>query len=449
MDAELVPLLVQLGAVALLLFTNGFFVSVEFAYITASRPRLAQLAAEGDPNATLASRLMLDTDRLLAVSQIGITMASLGIGWVGESAAEQVIHRALAFIPGVWSNALAQGIGLVLAFASITALHIVLGEQAPKIVAIQTAERFAMLSARVVALCDALLRPFVVALDAATSAVVQLVGMQPLGAHQTIYTVDELKQLVSETQAHGELEPREKQMLHNVFEFDDKLAREVMIPRPEMITVEEHTTIAEFLQTFCEFSHSRFPIYAGNIDNITGFIAIKDILRAIATQGARTLEQPVSAFARTAYFVPETKRIGALFAEMQAQKIQLVIVIDEFGGTAGMITLEELIEEIVGSVQDEFAHEPPLVQTIDASTTQVDAQMRVEEANEQLHLGLPESDEYTTLAGYILHTLRRIPREGEQLTFGNWLLTVTQMNGPKIEQIRLTRVEDGARRHAN
>lgn len=449
MDAELVPLLVQILAVALLLFTNGFFVSVEFAYVTASRPRLAQLAANGDANAALANRLLSDTDRLLAVSQIGVTMASLGLGWVGESVAEQVIHHALAWIPGIWSNALAQGIGLVVAFASITALHIVLGEQAPKIVAIQTAERFALVSARVVMWCDTLLRPFVVALDAATSAVVQLVGIQPLGAHHTIYTVDELKQLISETQQRGELEPREREMLHNVFEFNDKLAREVMIPRPEMIVIEEHTTIAEFLQTFSAHSHSRFPIYAESVDNIIGFIAIKDVLRAMAAQGARALEHKVSAFARPAYFVPETKHIGALFAEMQAQKIQLVIVIDEFGGTAGMITLEELIEEIVGSVQDEFAHEPPLVQPIDAHTLQIDAQMRVEDANEQLRLGLPESDEYSTLAGYILHRLRHIPKEGEQLTVGNVQLTVTQMQGPKIEQVRVTRLENTEKHYGN
>lgn len=440
MAVELVPLLGQVLAVALLLFTNGFFVSVEFAYITASRPRLAQLAATGNPNATLVNRLLSDTDRLLAVSQIGITMASLGIGWVGESVAEQVIHRALAFIPGVWGNALAQGIGLVVAFATITALHIVLGEQAPKIVAIQTAERFALVSARAVAWCDALLRPFVLALDAATSAVVQLLGFAPLGAHRTVYTVDELKQLVSETQQSGELEPREREMLHNVFEFNDKLAREVMIPRPDMITVEENTTIAEFLQTFSQASHSRFPIYAGNIDNITGFIAIKDVLRAIASQGAPALDQKVSAFARNVLFIPETKHIGTLFAEMQAQRIQIAIVIDEFGGTAGMITLEELIEEIVGNVQDEFAHESPLVQTIDEHTLQIDALMRVEDANEQLHLGLPENDAYTTVAGFMLHTLRHIPQEGEHVTLGNLRLTVTQMNGPKIEQIQVTRL---------
>lgn len=440
MDAELLPLLAQIFAVALLLFTNGFFVSVEFAYITASRPRLAQLAAGGDANAALANRLLGDTDRLLAVSQIGVTMASLGIGWVGESVAEQLIHRALAFIPGAWSSALAQGIGLVLAFASITALHIVLGEQAPKIVAIQTAERFALLSARAIAWCDALLRPFVLVLDAATSAVVQLAGMRPLGAHQTIYTIDELKHIVSETQQRGELEPREKEMLHKVFEFNDKLAREVMIPRPDMITIEENTTIADFLQTFSAASYSRFPIYARSVDNITGFIAIKDVLRAIASQGAPALDQPIRALARAALFIPETKHIGALFAEMQAQKAQIAIVIDEFGGTAGMITVEELVEEVVGNLQDEFAHEPPPIQTIDERTLQIDAQMRVEEANEQLRLNLPESDEYSTVAGYLLFVLRRIPQPGDQHIVGRYKLTVTQMDGPKIEQIQVTQL---------
>jgi putative hemolysin len=252
--------------------------------------------------------------------------------------------------------------------------------------------------------------------------------------------VDELKQLVVETQQRGDLDPREKEMLHNVFEFDDKLARDVMIPRPDLIAVAEDTTIADFLQTFSAASHSRFPIHAGSIDNVTGFIAIKDVLRAISSHGAPALEQTVRAFARAALYVPETKRIGALFAEMQAQKVQIAIVIDEFGGTAGMITMEELVEEIVGNLQDEFAHEPPLVQTIDERTTQIDAQMRVEEANEQLRLRLPESEEYTTVAGYILHTLRRIPKEGEQLGFDNFKLTVIKMDGPKIDQILVTRL---------
>ena len=255
-----------------------------------------------------------------------------------------------------------------------------------------------------------------------------------------MYTVDELKQLVAETQQHGDLEPREKTMLHNVFEFEDKLVRDVMIPRPDMLIVEEDTTIADFLQTFSEASHSRFPIYAGNVDNVTGFIAIKDVLRAISSQGAPALDQAVRTLARPALFVPESKHIGALFAEMQAQKTQIAVVIDEFGGTAGMLTMEDLVEEIVGSLQDELAHESPLVQAIDAHTTQIDALLRVEEANERLNIHLPESEEYTTIAGFILYTLRHIPKEGEHLQIGNVKLSITRMSGPKIENVVITQL---------
>ncbi len=441
MNSEIALLILQLLAVAVLLFLNGFFVSVEFAYVTVPRPRIDQLTAKGNANAALVQHLLADTDRVLAASQIGITMASLGIGWVGESAANNLIRfmfQALFHID--FDGTIFHGIGLVFAFALITLLHVVIGEQVPKTVAIRAADHFALVSARIVAAIDFALRPCVVLLDNATGAVLQLLGVKSLGAHHVIYSVDELKQLVAETQQSGELEPREKEMLHNVFEFEDKLVREVMIPRPEIAAVAEDTTIADFLQTFRDASHARFPIYAGTIDNITGLIVIKDVLRAIATQGAPALDQPVRTLARPAIFVPESKRIGHLFTEMQAQKIQLAIVIDEFGGTAGMAPLEELLEEIVGRLSDELTHEPPQMQTIDERTTQIDAQLRVEEVNEQLHLHLPEGADYETIAGLVLYVLRHIPTEGEYVQMDDMRLTITRMAGPKIEKILITRL---------
>ncbi len=440
MQPEIASLLIQFGIVAILLFLNGFFVSVEFAYVTVPRPRIDRLVADGNKVAVLVQRLMNDTDRVLAVSQIGITIASLAIGWVGENAADQLIQLLFGHLPASpLGETTTHGIGLVIAFAFITSTHVVLGEQAPKTIAIRKADRVALLSARIVALCDVVARPLVFVLDNATTTVVQLLGMEPIGSHQTVYSVDELKQLVAETEESGELEPREKEMLHNVFEFDDKLVREVMIPRTDIIGVDENTTIADFLQTFSESSHARFPIFANNIDNVTGFLAIKDVLRAIASQGAGALDQPVHALARQALFVPESKRIGNLFTEMQAQKTQIAIVIDEFGGTAGMVSLEELIEEIVGRLSDELAQEPPPMQTIDEHTVQVEAQLRVEEVNEQLGIHLPEGEDYQTVAGYILYALRRIPKEGEYIKVDNVKLTVTSMNGPKIEKVLVTR----------
>jgi CBS domain containing-hemolysin-like protein len=439
MDPEITLLIIELMIVAILFFLNGFFVSVEFAYITVPRPRIAQLVESGNKAATLVQRLIGDTDRVLAVSQIGITIASLGIGWVGENAAEKMIRLFFGMFPLPLSDAIAKGIGFTLAFALITALHIILGEQAPKIVAIRKADQFSLASARAVAFFDWLARPLVSFLDYATDRVVHLVGIEPLGAHQTIYTVAELKQLVEETQEHGDLEPHEREMLHNVFEFDDKLVREVMIPRTEMIAIEKDTTIAEFLQTFSDYSHSRFPVFGESIDNIHGFVVIKDVLRAISSQGAKALDEKVNTLIRQALFVPEAKHIGALFAEMKAHKIAVAIVVDEFGGTAGMITSDQLVEEVVGRLTDEFTDEENAIETIDEKTAQIDAQLRVDEANEELAIALPENDNYETVAGLILFTLKRIPKEGDQLKIGNVKLTVLQMTGPKIERVRVTR----------
>lgn len=439
MSPDTALLIFQLALVAILLFLNGFFVSVEFAYITVPRPRIDQLVESGNKAARLVQRLIGDTDRVLAASQIGITVASLGIGWVGENATEKIIHLFFASLPIQMSETIARGVGVALAFSIITALHVVLGEQAPKIVAIRNADQFSLLSARAVAFFDWLARPLVVLLDNATDKVVRLVGIEPLGAHQTIYTVDELKQLVEETEERGELEPHEKEMLHNVFEFDDKLVREVMVPRTEMIAIEQDTTIAQFLQTFSDYSHARFPIFGEHVDNIVGFIVIKDVLRAISSQGAHALDEPVKTLVRQALFVPESKRIGALFADMKAQKIAVAIVIDEFGGTAGMVTGDQLIEEIVGRVADDLSDEDDSIETIDEKTAEIDAQLRIDEANEELGIHLPENDNYETVAGLMLYNLKRIPKEGESFKIDNVKLTVIQMLGPKIERIQVTR----------
>lgn len=433
------PLLFQLGAMFALLMLNGFFVAVEFAYVTVPRPRIDQLVHRGDPRAFRVQHLLADTDRVLAASQLGITAASLGLGWFGENATKEGLRLVSATLPLGWNIAIAQTVGTVIAFSAITAFHIVLGEQAPKIIAISTADRFALLSARVVTLFDFVMRPFIWFLDKATTATVRVFGMQPVGAHQTIYTAEELKQLVSETHESGEITRDEKEMIHNVFEFGDLRVREVMVPRPEMITVDEHTTVNEFLQTFSENNHSRYPIYSGNIDNIIGYLAIKDVLLAFATKGFDTSNESIGAMVHPATFVPETNRIGRMFAEMQSQKIQVAIVIDEFGGTAGMVTLDHLTEQIVGRIGDELAQESPRVEMIDEKTVQLDAQIRVEQANEELGLELPTSDDYETVSGFILYSLRRIPKEGDQFRTGNLKITITRMDGPKIEKVLVTR----------
>ena len=236
--------------------------------------------------------------------------------------------------------------------------------------------------------------------------------------------------------ASGELEPVEREMAHRAFEFSDREVMEVMIPRPALESIEDSATVEDFLKMFSQVSHSRFPVYAGNLDNVVGFVWVKDVLRALANDPqART--RNIKSLTRNPLFVPSTKHIGDLFEEMQHQKVQLAIVLDEYGGTAGMVTIEELIEEIVGRVSDELTSGQPPFRTLDEKRTEADASLRVDEVNEQLGLGLPESDDYETLAGLVMTKLGRVPKEGEAMQIGNVKLMVSKMDGPRTVKIMI------------
>ncbi len=441
MDDDLLITIGKLALASFLILANAFFVAAEFALVSVRRTRVEELIAKGNLAARTVKRVIHDPDRFIAATQLGITIASLGLGWIGEPAFAHLIEPLFGFLPNAWVAPAAHAVtASAIAFTLITFLHVVVGELAPKSVALAYPEQTALLVAQPTMVFENIFRPVIWALNGTGNGLLKLIGLQrPIG-HQLVHSIEELKMLVSASTASGELEPREKEMLHNVFEFADRQAREVMTPRPDIVAVSEHTTIAEFLQMFCASSHTRFPIYAGTIDNITGFLAIKDVLAAIAEEGAAALDRPVHARARQAIFVPESKHVGALFAEMQAQKTHLAIVIDEFGGTAGIITLEDLIEEIVGRFGDELAPAPPPIQTVDERTTRVDAQLRVEEVNGQLGIRLPESADYETLAGLILSVLRHIPKEGESVQVNKVKLAVTRMAGPKIEEVLITRL---------
>ncbi len=433
--------IVQLVTVAALILTNAFFVAAEFALVSVRRTRVEELVAEGNAAARVVKQVTHDPDRFIAATQLGITMASLGVGWIAEPALAHLIAPALSFLPQVWVGPAVPTVAAgAIAFTVITLFTVVIGELAPKSVALAYTEQTALVVARPTVAFETIFRPVIWILNSSGNGILRLIGLQRPSGHQLVHSVEELKMLVSASAAGGELEPREKTMLHNVFEFNDRLVREVMIPRPEMIAVEEHTPIHEFLQTFAESSHARFPIYAKTIDNITGFLAIKDVLRAIAVDGDELEQRQVRAFARPATFVPESKRVGSLFAEMQTLKTQLAIVIDEFGGTAGMVTVKELIEEIVGQLGDELAQGEPLAEKVDEHTMAFDAQLRVEEVNERLGIHLPESEDYETIAGFVLYALHHIPKEGEQLRADNVRITVTRMEGPKIEKVLITRL---------
>ncbi|MBI5035155.1 MAG: HlyC/CorC family transporter [Chloroflexi bacterium] len=433
--------ILNLVVAAFLIFANAFFVAAEFSLVSVRRTRIEELVAEGSSSAQTVKQAIRDPDRFIAATQLGITMASLGLGWIGEPAIAHLIEPLFGFLSAEWAapatHAFAAG---AIAFTLITFLHVVIGELAPKSIALGYPEQTALRIAKPTLLFETIFRPAIWILNGTGNWLVGLVGLRRPSGHQFVHSVEELKMLVSASTESGELEPHEKEMLHNVFEFDDKLVREVMIPRTEMVAIEENTTAADLLQTFSEHPHTRFPIYTESVDRITGFLAIKDVLRAISEHGAKALDEYVKTLARPILFVPESKHIGALFAEMKAQKTTVAIVIDEFGGTAGMVTDDQLIEEIVGRVADGLSGEEKAIETIDENTAQIDAHLRIDEANEQLKIDLPKDDNYETVAGLILFTLRRIPKEGDALKIDNVKLTVMEMSGPKIDKVMVKRV---------
>jgi putative hemolysin len=429
-------LLLQLAGALGLVALNGFFVAVEFAVVAVRRTRLEHLTTEGHSVARLALKLVDHTDRVIAASQLGITMASLALGWIGEATVAAIIEPPLNILIGRWSEVASHTIGTVLAFGLVTIVHIVLGEQVPKTIAIRHSVGAALFIARPMDWFTRVFHPLIAVLDGATSAVLRLLGVQPIAGHRTVYTLDELKLIVRESQESGAIEPHQEEMLQKVFEFGDRQVEEAMIPRPDVVGVEKGATVRDLLGLFMEASHARFPVYEDDLDNVVGILAIKDVLRALA-QDPPQMDAAVGSLVRPALFVPETAGVVDLLANMRTTHNQMAIVIDEYGGTAGIVTLEELVEEIVGRLSDELIGKEESIVRVDERTVEIDAQLRVDEVNDQLDLDLPEGEDYETVAGLVLLRLQHVPVEGESLEYKDLVLKVTQMKGPKIEKIQI------------
>lgn len=447
-------IIVRLLAVLALVATNGFFVAVEFAVVSVGerRTRLEQMAVRGNAGARrVLSSLLRDPDRIIAASQVGITIASLAIGALGEDTVslliepylESGLRLAQVYLgPGLvgWLPGLVGVLGTIISLGSITILHTVLGEQVPKTVTIRHAEQAAMAVVRPMDIFIKVAGPFISLLDWLTDRTLRLIRQQPLEGHRTLYTAQELQALVRESQAGGVLEADQATMARRVFEFADRLAYEVMVPRPEVIGVERSASLREFLAVFQAHSHARFPVYGEDLDDVLGVVSVKDVLRCIADDPA-CLDQGVEALARPALEVPETGRVADLLERMRAEQTQMALVIDEYGGTAGVVTMEQLVEEIVGRMSDELFKAKAPIRKLTEGGYQVDAQLRVDDLNEAMGWTIPEHDEYETLAGYLLYRLGRVPQEGEICTYKNLHIRVSRMKGPRIEEVIVTRKE--------
>jgi putative hemolysin len=431
-----------------LIAANGFFVAVEFAVVSVGerRARLEQMVAQGNAAARrVLSDLLSDPDRIIAGSQVGITVASLAIGALGERTVSQLVepylesgaHLAQLYLgPAMvaWLPGLVGALGTVISLGSITIVHTVLGEQVPKTVSIRHAEQAAISVVWPMNLFIKLAGPFVSLLDWLTDRTLRLIGQQPLEGHRILYTAQELQALVRDSLAGGVLEADQANMARRVFEFAERRAYEVMVPRTEVIGVEYSASLREFLAIFTAHSHARFPVYGEDLDDIVGMVSVKEVLRCIADQ-PDCLDQPVEKLAHPIPEVPETGRVADLLERMQAEQTQMALVIDEYGGTAGVVTMEQLVEEIVGRMSDELFRGKAPIRKLPEGGYQVDAQLRVVEVNEATGWAVPELDEYETLAGFLLYRMGRVPQEGEGCTFKNLHFRISRMKGPKIEEV--------------
>ncbi|MFH1486009.1 MAG: hemolysin family protein [Chloroflexota bacterium] len=399
----------------------AFFTSSEANLISVSKIRVRHLAEEGNRAAQAVLRVTQKQEDFFATVILGqnlfIILASsvgtaLAISFVGES-------------------------GVLLSTAVMTAVVVLFGEMLPKVVAVQRQEAFSLLVARPMELVMKLMSPVAVFFAFASKLTIRLVGGH--NSHSVPYVTEgELRMLVDIGEDEGTIEETAAEMIENVFDFGKRSVREVMLPRPQIVEVEKDMPLTDFMALFLQSPHSRYPVFEESIDSIIGILSIREIFTAHA-RGELGRDETISRFVGPAYFVPETKRISELLKEIQETGNLMVIVADEFGGTAGLVTLDQLVEEIVGQVRDASAQALREIQTIDEKTYQIDGSMRIEEANEELGLDLP-SGQYETVAGFVLSALGRIPNQGEQLRYAGLKLVVAEMKGLKIERILVTKV---------
>ena len=405
----------------------GLFSSAETAFLSIQKVRLEVLASTGVKEARAVESMIAKPEKFLST-------ILLGSGLVTTATAALVTALAVS----AWGED-----GIIIATALTTVGLLIFAETTPKTFAAQHAEKMALLLVRPLEALSWLLTPFVAVLSWIAAGFARMFGGT---VAPTLASPEEIQHMISVGRKAGTVEEHEARLLHKVFEFADRPVYEVMVPRPEVAAVPEGSTIGDFLKVYMEKPMSRFPVYRENMDNVVGMLAVKDVLMALA-KGTADEASTIDELVRPAYFAPESKHIDDLFAEMRDKNYRLAVVVDEYGGTAGIATLTRLVEEIVGEVGDELAGIEKDYKVINEYTFQIDGSMRINEANEEMKLGLPEGEDYETVAGFILNVLGHIPRRHEQLRYDGLKMVITEMKGLKIEKVLLTKErQPGARK---
>ena len=429
------PLLSSFNLLAALVLVglNAFFVAAEFALVRVRESRIVQLEQEGSARASVVHDALRDLDAYLSVCQVGITVASLALGWVGEPAVSHFIAPALEAI-GITSERIVEIIAVILGFAVITYAHLVFGEQAPKYFSIQRAERVSLWISRPLKVFMFLFRPLVWLVNASTNFVLRPWGIR-LGEEMEAHSEEELRIMISSAVSSGELEPEEQDYLNNVFDFGDRVAREIMVPRPDIEALPHDAPLEELVEKAAFGRYTRYPVYEGDLDHVLGAVHIKDLFRAASEE---TDAFDIRPLIRECLVVPENKPIEQLLREFQKRKLQMAIVIDEWGSVEGLITIEDVLEEIVGEIQDEFDEGEATIEKIGDGVYAVDGRIPITDVNEYFKIDLPHED-FDTIGGYVLGSLGRPPEPGDTVEADGASLHVKTVDGPRVSMLTLHR----------
>ncbi len=428
-----------LVAVVLLVLTNGFFVAAEFSLVSVRRTRIAEMVGQGNVSARAVQKAIENPDRVIAATQLGITLASLGLGWIGEPALAGLLLPVVELFPQSVQAGVSHSISAGIAFALITFMHVVVGELAPKSIALQNPEQTSLMVAQPTLWTERIFKPAIWLLNGSGNLLLRLVGIEPASGHQLAHSVEELKMLVTASAADGVVESEEREMLHAVFDFGELLVRQVMLPRTEVVAVEANVPFEDLLDLVTQNTFTKLPVFEGSLDQVLGILHVKDLLRAMKQPDCQTCT--ARSLARETIFVPETISVNALLHRFRQERQHIAIVLDEYGGTAGLVTLEDLLEEIVGEVSDPFDKTIPEIQKLPDGTVMIDGLALIEEVNEQLNLTL-DNPHYDTIAGFILGRLGRIPRTGDTVEHEGVQLRVEAMDKLRISRIALKKIKE-------
>jgi len=409
----------QLIGVALLVLINGFFVVSEFAIVKVRDTRIAELKALGSRRAAVADHIVNNLDAYLAATQLGVTLASMGLGWLGAEAFSAVF--------GVAMNPV---VAAIVAFVLVSFLTIIFGELVPKSVAIRKAERATLLIALPLRWFYLATRPITWLMYIAAAGVLALFRIQPASERDLAHSEEELRMILEASQEVGHIDEVEQTLMRRALTFGDQSVSDIMVPRTELAALPTSLTVARAIDEVAETNHTRYPAYEGDVDNVVGYVHVKELYRAPLDQSIRRLLRPIT-------FIAESSSIELALQRFQSTRTPLALVVDEHGGTAGIVTIQDVVEELIGEVQDEFAREEPAIQEVEGLGYSVDGAARIDDLEQLLGLHIPEEG-FPTLGGRVFERLQRRPKIGDEVDLGNYHAKVTDVDGMRIGRVLLT-----------